>query len=142
MTADDRENKDQEPSAEEAKTERAVFPVLLLLSAPFLLVLASCLRHSYQKIGHASKVIEYGPAFPLFQFASVALYFYLAYVAFKKGFPGWGWVFGSLAVAFNPFPLLATGMMGDSVAWGVAVLAAVAVTVKVLMDSPREERDL
>ncbi len=33
-------------------------------------------------------------------------------------------------------------MRGDSVAWGVAVLAAVAVTVKVLMDSPREERDL
>ena len=72
----------------------------------------------------------------------LSLCFYLAYVAFKKGFPGWGWVFGSLAVAFNPFPAFATGIAGDSMAWGVAVLATVSVTVKALMDSPRQQGKL
>lgn len=78
--------------------------------------------------------VEYDPAFPLFQFAGVALYFYLAYTAFKKGLPVWGWVFGSLAVAFNPFPAFSTGIVGDSIAWGLAVFIAIIVMVKALID--------
>ena len=131
-------------SPEEEKTERSVFPIAPLLLAPLFLVIASFLKHSHRMAGNVSglRKVEYGPAFPLFQFAGVALCFYLAYVAFKKGFPGWGWVFGSLAVAFNPFPAFATGIAGDSMAWGVAVLAAVSVTVKALMDSPRQRGKL
>ena len=83
-------------SPEEEKTERSVFPIAPLLLAPLFLVIASFLKHSHRMPGNVSglRKVEYGPAFPLFQFAGVALYFYLAYVAFKKGFPGWGWVFG------------------------------------------------
>lgn len=86
--------------------------------------------------------VEYEPAFPLFQFAGVALYFYLAYAAFKKGFHGWGWLFVSLGVAFNPFPAFATGIVGDSVAWGFAIATAILVMLKALILPPREEREL
>lgn len=86
--------------------------------------------------------MEYGPSFSFFQFTGVALYFYLAYVAFKKGFSGWGWIFGFLAVAFNPFPVFATGIMSDPVSCGAIMLVAIFVMVVALVDSPKEERDL
>lgn len=131
-------------SPEEEKMEGRVFSLVPLLLAPFFLVLASFLRHSYRMVGNVNgrSKVEFSPSFPLFQFAGVALYFYLAYVAFKKGFPGWGWIFASLGAAFNPFPAFATGIVSDPIAWGFAMAAAILLMLKALIDSPREEREL
>lgn len=134
MTTEPQKDASAEPSLEEEKTTRFLFPLVPLLGAPLLLLLASFLRHSHYVSLNAPKVVKYSPGFPFFQFASVALYFYLAYAAFKKGLSGWGWVFGSLAVAFNPFPAFSTGIVGDSTAWGLAVVMAIIVMVKALID--------
>ena len=134
MTPEPQEDAVTEPSPEEEKTTRFLFPLIPLLGAPLLLLLGSLLRHSHYAGFNAPKVVKYGPGFAFFQFAGVALYFYLAYAAFKKGLPGWGWVFGSLAVAFNPFPAFSTGIVGDSTAWGLAVVVAIIVMVKALID--------
>lgn len=134
MTPEPQEDAVTEPSPEEEKTTRFLFPLVPLLGAPFLLLLGSLLRHSHYAGFNAPKVVKYGPGFAFFQFAGVALYFYLAYAAFKKGLPGWGWMFGSLAVAFNPFPAFSTGIVGDSTAWGLAVVVAIIVMVKALID--------
>lgn len=134
MTPEPQEDAVTEPSPEEEKTTRFLFPLVPLLGAPLLLLLGSLLRHSHYVGFNAPKVVKYGPGFAFFQFAGVALYFYLAYAAFKKGLPGWGWMFGSLAVAFNPFPAFSTGIVGDSTAWGLAVVVAIIVMVKALID--------
>lgn len=134
MTTEPQEETAVKPSPEEEKTTRFLFPLVPLLGAPLLLLVASFLRHSHYVSLNAPKVVKYGPGFPFFQFASVALYFYLAYAAFKKGLPGWGWMFGALAVAFNPFPAFSTGIVGDSTAWGLAVVMAIIVMVKALID--------
>lgn len=134
MTPEPQEDAVTEPSPEEEKTTRFLFPLVPLLGAPLLLLLGSFLRHSHYAGFNAPKVVKYGPGFAFFQFAGMALYFYLTYAAFKKGLPGWGWVFGSLAVAFNPFPAFSTGIVGDSTAWGLAVVVAIIVMVKALID--------
>lgn len=134
MTPEPQEDAVTEPSPEEEKTTRFLFPLVPLLGAPLLLLLGSLLRHSHYAGFNAPKVVKYGPGFAFFQFAGMALYFYLTYAAFKKGLPGWGWVFGSLAVAFNPFPAFSTGIVGDSTAWGLAVVVAIIVMVKALID--------
>ena len=134
MTPEPQEDAVTEPSPEEGKTTRFLFPLVPLLGAPLLLLLGSLLRHSHYVGFNAPKVVKYGPGFAFFQFAGVALYFYLAYAAFKKDLPGWGWMFGSLAVAFNPFPAFSTGIVGDSTAWGLAVVVAIIVMVKALID--------
>lgn len=134
MTPEPQEDAVTEPSPEEEKTTRFLFPLVPLLGAPLLLLLGSLLRHSHYAGFNAPKVVKYGPGFAFFQFAGMALYFYLAYAAFKKGLPGWGWVFCSLAVAFNPFPAFSTGIVGDSTAWGLAVVVAIIVMVKALID--------
>lgn len=134
MTPEPQEDAVTEPSPEEGKTTRFLFPLVPLLGAPLLLLLGSLLRHSHYAGFNAPKVVKYGPGFAFFQFAGVALYFYLTYAAFKKGLPGWGWVFGSLAVAFNPFPAFSTGIVGDSTAWGLAVVVAIIVMLKALID--------
>lgn len=134
MTTEPQEETAVEPSPEEEKTTRFLFPLVPLLGAPLLLLLASLLRHSHYVSFNAPKVVKYGPGFPFFQFAGVALYFYLAYAAFKKGLSGWGWMFGSLAVAFNPFPAFSTGIVSDSTAWGLVVVMAIIVMVKALID--------
>lgn len=134
MTPEPQEDAVTEPSPEEEKTTRFLFPLVPLLGAPLLLLLGSLLKHSHYAGFNAPNVVKYGPGFAFFQFAGVALYFYLAYAAFKKGLPGWGWMFGSLAVAFNPFPAFSTGIVGDSTAWGLAVVVAIIVMVKALID--------
>lgn len=134
MTPEPQEDAVTEPSPEEEKTTRFLFPLVPLLGAPLLLLLGSLLRHSHYAGFNAPKVVKYGPGFAFFQFAGVALYFYLAYAAFKKGLLGWGWMFGSLAVAFNPFPAFSTGIVGDSTAWGLAVVVAIIAMVKALID--------
>lgn len=134
MTTEPQEDAATEPSPEEEKNTRFLFPLVPLTGAPLLLLLASLLRHSHYAVFNAPKVIQYGPGFSFFQFAGVALYFYLSCAAFKKSLPGWGWTFGSLALAFNPFPALSTGIVGDSTAWGLGVVVAIIVMVKALID--------
>lgn len=134
MATEPQEDIVTEPSPEEEKNARFLFPLIPLAGAPLLLLAASLLRHSHYAGFNGPKVVQYGPGFSFFQFAGVALYFYLAYAAFKKDLSGWGWMFGSLAVAFNPFPAFSTGIVGDSTAWGLAVVVAIIVMVKALID--------
>lgn len=134
MATEHQEDTAAEPSPEEEKTARFLFPLIPLAGAPLLLLAASLLRHFHYAGFNGPKVVQYGPVFSFFQFAGVALYFYLAYAAFKKDLSGWGWMFGSLAVAFNPFPAFSTGIVGDSTAWGLAVVVAIIVMVKALID--------
>lgn len=133
MATEPQEDAATEPSPEEGQTTKFLFPLVPLAGAPLMLLAASLLRHSHYAGFNTPKVIQYGPGFSFFQFAGVALYFYLAYVAFKKGLPGWGWAFGSLAVAFNPFPAFSTGIVGNSTAWGLAVVVSIIVLVKALI---------
>lgn len=134
--------KKNDPNAPDQKSP--LFPEGLLglvLGLQVLTILLALAGSSYTANGFKFDPFEQRQSWvPLLQYICFVLYAYLAFTAGRKGNWGWVWMFGALAVAFNPFPCFVVKMIYSPYIWLCVSVAAILVAIKAFFAFPSESK--